>query len=94
MFGGDNGRLRVRGARAAILWGHRTAVEVGAWTIAKQEDGHWWLSARPVRADPFASRQRSLLFAAPRLGGFWMFPVLQLHLSETGVRAQLGAPEH
>jgi hypothetical protein len=87
-------KLRLRGARGAILWGHRTAVEVGAWSLGKRQDGHWWLSAKPVRADPFASRQRALLFAAPRLGGFWSWPVIRLQLGPTELTAELGPPEH
>jgi hypothetical protein len=93
MFGGVHGRLRLRGARGAIVWGHRTAVEVGTWSIAKAE-GVWWLTARPVRADPFASRQRALLFTAPRRGGFMAFPVLELFLGPSVIRARIGPPEH
>jgi len=86
-------RLRWYGTRGAIVWGHRTAVELSAWSVRKRE-GHWWLTATPVRADPFASRQRALLFAAPRAGGFWTFPVLELHLGPAAINARLGPPEH
>lgn len=86
-------RLRWTGNRGAIVWGHRTAVELGRWALARQE-GHWWLSARPARADPFASRQRALLFLAPRAGGFMTFPVLELHLGPDRLHARLAPPEH
>ena len=86
-------RFRWHGQRGAIVWGHRTAVEVSAWSIRKTE-GTWWLTAKPVRADPFAARQRALLFAAPRAGGFMAFPVLELFLGPTVIRARIGPPEH
>jgi len=93
MFGGEHGRLRLKGRRGSVVWGHRTAVEVSTWSIAKAE-GHWWLTATPVRADPFASRQRALLFTVPRTGGFMTFPVLELFLGPTVIHARIGPPEH
>lgn len=83
----------LRGGKAEILSGFRCAVAVRSWTLKKVE-GRWQLDALVDRVDAFYSRQRPLLFSAPRKGGFWCFPVEELTLlGSTALSAKLGPPE-
>jgi hypothetical protein len=96
MFQGRN-RLRFIGKGGSIVWGYRTAIAVGPWSIAKEQgpQGQWRLTARQSRLlDRFSARQTPLLFTAPRLGGFWAFPVLELHVGPDVVTARIGPPVH
>ncbi len=89
--------LRVRGQAGAVLWGHRTAAELGAWSIAKQEAPRtrpvWHLSARVTRADRFQCRQRPLLFTAFRDKGVWCWAIESLDVVGDQLYAVLGQPE-
>jgi hypothetical protein len=95
MFSGRN-RLRLIGKGGSIVWGYRTAIAVGPWAIAREQQGNGWrLTARQSRLlDRFSARQTPLLFTAPRLGGFWAFPVLELHVGTDTVTARIGPPVH
>ena len=95
MFRGRN-RLRLIGKGGSIVWGYRTAVVLGPWAIAREPHGEQWrLTARQTTVlDRFSARQKPLLFTAPRLGGFWAFPVLELHVGADTVTARIGPPVH
>lgn len=74
------------------MLGYRDAVVLKTWAIAKSE-GHWTLTAAIARVDPYLSRQRPLLFTAPRPGGFWAWPLVDLQLGPSQLVAKLGPPE-
>jgi hypothetical protein len=90
-------RLTVRGAAGAVLWGHRTAAQLGAWMITKQEQPHqapvWHLAARVTQADAFQCRQKPLTFTAFRDKGLWCWGVESLDLVGDQLHAVLGPPE-
>jgi len=89
------GRLRLRGNAGTIVWGYRTAVVVGPWSIAKHESsGEWRLTGRLARVDAFTSRQKPLLFTYARAGGFAAWPVMDLQVGPAALTARLGPPEH
>jgi hypothetical protein len=97
--------LIVRGAAGSLLLGGcSTAAELGPWTITKRPakdvaaagGGPWALQARVTRVDPFLVRRAAgLAFTAPRVAGFWWWPVrtLELGADRRSVRAVLEAPE-
>jgi hypothetical protein len=86
--------ITLRGGRASLLWGHQAAIVVRSWRIRKQtEDPRWVLVAAIERVDGYASRKRPLLFTAPRVGGFWCWPVEALEVGTSQLRAVLGPPE-
>lgn len=90
--------LRLRGAGASILWGSNAipAARLATWTIKKgQTPGEWILAAAvaPGGVDAFKIRQSRLYFTAPRLGGFWMWPVKSVTVGTAEIRAALGPPE-
>jgi hypothetical protein len=92
-------RLTIRGQAGAVLWGHRTAAVLGAWTIAKQEQPRqapvWQLAARVTRADAFQCRQRPLLFTAHReREGQWCWSIASIDVVGDQLYAVLGPPEH
>jgi hypothetical protein len=73
--------VTVRGHRGELVWGYRPVGWLGPWTIAKVR-GAWTLSAAIVRLDlnQCAAARRdpnptTFRFAAPRLGGFWCWPI-------------------
>lgn len=80
------------GPPAGLLWGYRTAATLRAWTIAKI-DGQWTLKASIESIDPFQARQTPLLFTAPRTGGMWAWPVIDLQVGAHSLVAKLGPPE-
>ena len=84
--------VTLRGAAGALMLGYKDAVVVTSWAIAKVE-GAWTLTARVGRADPYLARQRPLLFTAPRPGGFWAWPLIDLQLGTSQLVAKLGPPE-
>ena len=89
--------LTLRGVRGRLSWGYRTAADLSTWTIRRPEgpDPEWTLVASVVSADGYGVRQRPLLFTAPRQGGFWCWPVQQVHrLIDGQLIARLGPPEH
>jgi hypothetical protein len=90
-------RLTIRGSTGAVLWGHRTAAVLGAWTIAKQDVPRatpvWQLAARVTRADAFQCRQRPLLFTAHRDKGQWCWSIASIDVVGDALYAVLGPPE-
>lgn len=90
--------FNVRGVGASILWGSNAvpAATLTRWAISKgATPGEWILAAvlAPRGVDAFKIRQSRLYFTAPRLGGFWMWPVKSVTVGTAEIRAQLGPPE-
>jgi hypothetical protein len=90
--------LRGAGAGASILWGSNAipAARFAKWTIIKgKTPGAWTLAAAvdPHGIDAFKIRQSRLYFTAPRLGGFWMWPIKSVAVGTAEIRAELGPPE-
>ena len=88
-FGGQHG---------AIVWGAGEAAGLGRWSVNRDANFHWTLSARVERVDSFRLRQLPLIFQAPRLAkpaGLWCFPVLPktIQMNGTALTASLGPPE-
>lgn len=60
----------------------------------KRKAPGWELRARVERVESFQIRQKPLFFTAKRVGGFWMFPIIEPPVVANGViRAFLGQPE-
>lgn len=90
--------MRGTGAGASILWGSNAipAVVCTKWSIVKgKAPGEWTLAAAvgPGGIDTFKIRQSRLYFTAPRLGGFWMWPIKAVTVGTAEIRASLGPPE-
>lgn len=85
--------FRLRGSRAEILWGYRTAATISSWSISRKKDV-WTLTAKAEHVDEYQARQRPLMFTAPRPGGFWSWPIESLHVGPSQLVAELGQPEH
>lgn len=86
------------GAGASILWGSNAipAAVCTKWAITKgKRPGEWTLAAAvvPGGVDAFKMRQSRLYFTAPRLGGFWMWPIKTVAVGTAAVHAELGPPE-
>lgn len=88
-------RLTLRGARASIVWGYRTAAALSTWTISK-EGPKWILRATFDGVDRFMVRQTkpALIFTAPRHYGQSCWPVVgQVEVGDRTLVATLGPPE-
>lgn len=83
--------VRLSGATARLVWGYRTAAELGAWTIAKQPGG-WRLHAALTSQDAYLLRQRPLLVTIPRAQGFWTWTIEALTVEARALTATLGPP--
>jgi len=88
------GGVTLRGQEGTIAWGYRTAAVCRSWTVQRTPQGTWALSAQLQRADAFQLRQRDLKFTAPRVGGFFCWPVIAVTLIDSTLAAQLGPPEN
>lgn len=88
--------VRGAGAGASIARGYYTAAALRTWSVSKTDDGQWHLTATTDHVDLFQLRQKGLLFTAPRIGGFWCFPILPntIQVQAPHIRASLGPPEH
>jgi hypothetical protein len=85
--------VTLRGQEATIVWGYHTAAVCRSWVAQRTAAGQWTLSASLARADAFQLRQRNLKFTAPRVGGFFCWPVLAVSQTGTTLAATLGPPE-
>ena len=83
--------LALHGGAASIVWGYRPEVELRSWRIAKSE-GTWKLSGTIARVDKAQAGHRPLLFTAPRPGGYWAWPIVEIAIGESSLRATLGPP--
>lgn len=90
-------RITLRGARASIVWGYRTAAALSTWTISRNETGRWVLRATFEGAcDRFMLRQTkpTLIFTAPRHYGQSCWPIVgDVQLGDRSLVATLGPPE-
>jgi hypothetical protein len=92
MFLGD---VALRGQEGTIAWGYHTAAVFRSWVVRRTPQGGWTLSAQLQRADAFQLRQRDLKFTAPRVGGFFCWPVIAVvAVNASTFAAHLGPPEH
>jgi len=86
--------LELHGARATLLWGYRDVAGLRRWRITKGPT--WTLTATLEHANPFecaqGARYKELLFTAPRDKGRWCFPLVDVSLGTTELRATLGPP--
>jgi hypothetical protein len=87
------GNVTVRGQEGTIVWGYRTAAVIKSWTAYRTPEGAWTLRAVVTRADPYALRQTDLKFTAPRIGGFFCWPIRGVNLEAQSLAAALGPPE-
>jgi hypothetical protein len=87
--------LELHGSRATVLWGYRDVAGLRMWRIVKGPQA-WTLTATLERANTFECRQgaryRELLFTAPRDKGRWCFPLVDVSIGTTELRATLGPP--
>jgi hypothetical protein len=90
MFQGD---VTLHGQEATVVWGYHTAAVCVSWTAQRTPQGTWTLQAQLKRADAYQLRQPALKFTAPRIGGFFCFPVLSVTLGAGTLAATLGPPE-
>jgi hypothetical protein len=87
------GAVTLHGPTGSLLWGYRSAATLTDWRIVKEKDKPTWkLTARVRTLDTYQSRQRPLLFTAPREGGRWCWDVQDLDISEQQLTATLGPP--
>jgi len=75
------------------VWGYHTAAVLRSWTARRTKSGNWTLAGTLARGDAFQLRQRNLKFTAPRVGGFFCWPVVTVTPTATTVSAILGPPE-
>ena len=85
--------VTLRGQEATVVWGYHTAAVCSSWTVTRTPQNQWSLQATLQRADPFQLRQRPLKFTAPRVGGFFCWPVLSVTLGLGTLAGALGPPE-
>jgi hypothetical protein len=95
--------ITLRGTRASLAWGYRTAAALTSWTVSRTLDEAkgtyaWTLAATlGPQCDRFQVRQaqarKELIFSAPRQGGFWVWPVHTVTVGERRLTATLGPPE-
>jgi hypothetical protein len=87
--------LELHGTRATLLWLYRDVAVLRRWRIVKGPQG-WMLTATLERANPFecaqGAREKELLFTAPRDKGRWCFPLVDVSIGTTELRATLGPP--
>lgn len=87
--------LQLYGVKASLLWGCREVAGLTHWRIIKGPQA-WTLTATLERANPFecaqGARYRELLFTALRDKGRWCFPLVDVSLGRTELRATLGQP--
>ena len=84
------------GQEGFINWEYHTAAVVSAWRVHKAPGAPWRLAATVTRADAWMLRQEGarLGFNAPRIGGYWHWPLLRVALAGAALTATLGPPEH
>ncbi len=85
--------VTLSGREGTVVWGYHTAAVCTSWRVAKTEGGAWSLSASLSRADAFKLRQAPLKFTAPRVGGFFCWPIVHVTLGAGTLAAALGPPE-
>ena len=83
--------ITLRGLEGAVLFVYHTAAHLAAWRITGSRV-RWTLTATIKKADRFQLKQRPLQFTAPRIGGYWCWPLESVTVGEHELRATLGPP--
>jgi len=87
------GPVTLTGQEGTVVHVYQAAAVCTSWTVYRNEQGAWSLRAVVKRADPFRLRQSPLLFRAPRVGGYFVWPVLQATIgADRQLTAALGPP--
>jgi hypothetical protein len=90
LYGGGGAR-----GPGTLVWGYRPVAVLTSWRIVKAP-GAWKLSATFAQADAWQCRQaakyQELLFTAPRDKGRWCWPLTDVNVGTTELRATLGPP--
>lgn len=89
-------RLRLRGAEAHCTLGCATAAVFRSWTVQRAGTG-WTLTGRVSRVDLFLIERgprNGLRFNAPRVGGYWSWPVQAATVARDTLTATLGPPDY
>ena len=86
-------QVTLRGLEATVVWGYHTAAVCRSWTISRTPQNVWTLRADLLRADNFQLRQQPLKFTAPRIGGFFCWPIQAVTVDAQTLTASLGPPE-
>lgn len=85
----------ISGAKGRIDWGYFTAGAIQGYSLKKQNDGTWALSANLVSFDAFKIRQKPLTFIAWHKEGEWRWPIRSLDVGDGSgprpIRGVLGA---
>lgn len=89
--------LTIHGPHATLLWGYRKVAGLRMWRIYKGKDtATWILTASLEQANRFeceaGARFKELHFTAPRDKGRWCWPIVDVTLGATELRATLGPP--
>lgn len=82
----------ITGEKAAVRWSYHNAAAIGRYTVRRQTDGRYRLTARVVMADGFKLKQHPLTFVALHDKGNWIWPVLEFNLEGGQMQAMLGSP--
>jgi hypothetical protein len=86
-------RITLHGEQASLVWAYHTAATLRSWKVHRgQNSPDWKLTATVTSADLFQTRQRPLLFTAPREKGRFCWEVRELHISDRQLTATLGQP--
>ena len=89
------GDVVLRGQAAHVAWSYHTAAVCGSWTARRAEKAtNWVLTTDVARVDPFVLRQKGLQFLAPRVGGYFVWPILALAVQPPILTATLGPLEN
>jgi len=85
--------VTVTGAAGTLRCGYHVAGTVGAWTVAKAEEGHFVLSAQVQDLNAVRFKQRPLVFVVATTKGEWRWPITAVQIADTTLTASLGPPE-
>jgi hypothetical protein len=87
----------LRGVVGTIKWGFYTAAAINGYTVTKEQNGQWVLTATVVLSDAFKMNlaDHPLTFVAKHAKGEWSWPIesYRFHEGLTGpMTAKLGPP--
>jgi hypothetical protein len=89
----SRGVIHATGVRGLIRWHHYTAADVYAFTVHRDRQARWTVSARVQHADSFKLAQSPLAFIVPSKFGAWRFPIRAITAhQDDALLADLGPP--